>query len=94
MKRHHLTIVATVLSTLPLAAAAYVGPGAGLGLLGALWALIAALGAALMFVLLWPVRRLLLRRKLRAQQIDAANPSNPGMADPAARPASRRPGEH
>ncbi|WP_348672279.1 hypothetical protein [uncultured Abyssibacter sp.] len=52
----------------PMAAAqAYVGPGAGLSLLGALWGLIAALGAAVLFVLLWPIRRARRRRRLAAQ---------------------------
>ncbi len=41
----------------------YVGPGAGLGLIGALVGLILAVTSALGFVLLWPLRRLL--RKLR-----------------------------
>ena len=36
---------------------AYIGPGAGLSVLGALWGLILALLAALSFVLLWPLRR-------------------------------------
>ena len=50
----------------PAAALAYVGPGAGLSLLGALWGLIAALGVALMFIVAWPVRAML-RNRRRAQ---------------------------
>ena len=38
-------------------AAAYVGPGAGLSLLGALWGLVVAIGAAIGFVVGWPLRR-------------------------------------
>lgn len=49
-----------ILASLP----AYVGPGAGLGLLGALLAVAGALFAALFFVALWPVRMLL--RKMKA----------------------------
>lgn len=45
-------------------AAAYVGPGAGLSLLGALWGVVIAIGAAIGFVVLWPLRRFL--RKSRA----------------------------
>lgn len=49
---------------IPFATAqAYVGPGAGLSLLSALWGLLCAIGAALLFVVLWPLRRL--RRKRR-----------------------------
>ncbi|MGB7755237.1 MAG: hypothetical protein WBL23_04145 [Salinisphaera sp.] len=48
----------------PFAAAqAYVGPGAGLSLLSALWGLLCAIGAAFLFVILWPIRRM--RRKRR-----------------------------
>lgn len=45
-------------------ALAYVGPGAGLSLLGAFWGLIVVLVAALSFVIFWPLRRI--RRRVRA----------------------------
>ena len=45
---------ATLLTALP--AQAYVGPGAGLSLLSALWAVLAAVFVAVGFVLLWPIR--------------------------------------
>ncbi|NIU74102.1 MAG: hypothetical protein GWN71_11090, partial [Gammaproteobacteria bacterium] len=45
----------------PQVANAYVGPGAGLSLVGALWALLLAIGALLVFAGLWPVKRLLRR---------------------------------
>lgn len=48
-------------------ALAYVGPGAGLSVLGALWGLIIAILAALAFVVAWPVRRMLKRRRERLQ---------------------------
>jgi hypothetical protein len=51
-------------------AAAYVGPGAGLSLLGALWGLLLAVGAALWFVIMWPLRRM--RNRARQKQDDAA----------------------
>lgn len=51
-----------------LPAMAYIGPGAGLSLVGALWAVIAAVGAALFFILAWPLRRMLRRR--RTEQLD------------------------
>lgn len=43
-------------------ALAYIGPGAGLSLLGALWGVLAAVLASLLFLLIWPLRRLLRRR--------------------------------
>ena len=45
---------------------AYIGPGAGLGLLGALIGLVLAVGSALGFVILWPLRALLRKRKQKA----------------------------
>ncbi|MBN2162262.1 MAG: hypothetical protein JXR25_04110 [Pontiellaceae bacterium] len=42
---------------------AYVGPGAGLSALGALWALIASIGIALGAILIWPIRAVI--RKIR-----------------------------
>ena len=47
-------------------AAAYVGPGAGLTLLGALWGLIAAVVMTVGFIVLWPFRRLLFARRQKA----------------------------
>jgi hypothetical protein len=37
---------------------AYIGPGAGLSMLGAFWGLVVAVFAALSFLLLWPLRRM------------------------------------
>jgi hypothetical protein len=44
-------------------AQAYFGPGAGITMLGALWAVILAIVLALGGVLLWPIRALILRRR-------------------------------
>ena len=49
-------------------AVAYVGPGAGLSLVGAVWGLLVALFAACAFVILWPVRRFFRRRRDAAAQ--------------------------
>lgn len=58
-----VTAALVVMSSTP--ALAYIGPGAGLSLLGALWGLIAAVGLALAFVLAWPVRKMLRKRRER-----------------------------
>lgn len=63
-----LSILAAALMFSAWPAAAYVGPGAGLSLLGALWAVVAAVGMSLMFIVLWPVRRLMRRRRAAPQQ--------------------------
>ena len=58
--RSRTTVMALLMMILAWAvpADAYVGPGAGLSLLGALWGLLAAVLAAIGFILFWPIRRL------------------------------------
>lgn len=63
-----------------LPAFAYVGPGAGLSMVGAFWGLLLAVFAALAFVVVWPVRRLLKRRPSAEEQ--AAPPAAPESGDP------------
>lgn len=48
-----------------LPAHAYVGPGAGVTMLGALWGVILAIIFAVVGLLIWPIRALLLRLKKR-----------------------------
>jgi len=60
------TFVLVLTMALSEAALAYVGPGAGLSLLGALWGLLLAIGTALAFVIVWPLRRA--RRRARERQ--------------------------
>jgi membrane protein implicated in regulation of membrane protease activity len=70
-------VVAVILTAATVAAPAfaYVGPGAGLSLLGALWGLLLALLAAIGFVLGWPVRRWLSRRRAAAASDRTARPA-------------------
>lgn len=62
--------VAALFVLAPAPAFAYIGPGAGLGLLGALWGLIAAIVVALVFVIAWPVRKLFRRPRVGDAQPD------------------------
>ena len=69
--------------TLSGPAMAYIGPGAGITMLGALWGVIVAVVLALAAVLFWPIRALMRRRK----QAPAATVS---PRDDAAAPAGAR----
>jgi membrane protein implicated in regulation of membrane protease activity len=51
-----------IVAMLPLPAAAYVGPGAGISLIGSTIGLLVALGMAIGFVVIWPLRALFRRR--------------------------------
>ena len=66
-------------------AQAYIGPGAGITMLGALWGVVVALALAFGAVLFWPVRALLRRRK-RPAATEAAMPAHDGEGS-AATPA-------
>lgn len=67
MRYYHSSILAGLIVLLAAAPAiAYVGPGAGLTLLGALWGLLAALVMTVGFILLWPFRRFLFARRRHA----------------------------
>jgi membrane protein implicated in regulation of membrane protease activity len=61
------TATALMLTAAP--AMAYVGPGAGLSLLGAFWGLLVAVLAALAFVIVYPVRRMMRARRRPADTL-------------------------
>lgn len=63
--------ITTVLTLAAAPAMAYVGPGAGLSLLGAFWGLLVAILAALAFVVIYPVRRMMRARKRPAETLQA-----------------------
>jgi membrane protein implicated in regulation of membrane protease activity len=81
-------VIAAILTAATIAepAFAYVGPGAGLSLLGALWGLLLAVLAAFAFVASWPFRRWASRRRAaaasdasarRVERPDPGRPSRP-----------------
>ena len=55
-------------------ALAYIGPGAGITILGALWGVVVAIVLALVAVLVWPVR-ILFRRSRGVAKGTAAEPT-------------------
>src|SRR6266508_3861635 len=62
-RRVLLAIAPATIALAAFPAFAYVGPGAGLTLLGALWGFVLAVVMSVGFVILWPFRRLLRRNK-------------------------------
>lgn len=86
MKGSVIGVLMTMLLTAAAPAVAYVGPGAGLSMLGALWGLLVAVLAALAFVIAWPVRRYLRRRRGQPEADRAAG--TPSGEDEHAREAS------
>lgn len=85
------TFFVLVAATLPLAVQAYVGPGAGLGLLAALWGLLAAVGVAIFYVVMWPIRRA--RRRRKAEQAAVAQRTE-GSTPPGIEPKGNRDSFH
>jgi hypothetical protein len=69
-----ITIVLLSLATSPLHA--YIGPGAGISVLGSLLGILATILVAIGAIIFWPVRKLMKRRKAAAQ------PAESSAADP------------
>jgi hypothetical protein len=70
MKYTVTTILSAALLAATTPALAYVGPGAGLSLIGAFWALILAVATALFFLVAWPLRRMLRQSRARGHRTD------------------------
>lgn len=98
-RNHHtrLVFISTLTAMLlPELAAAYVGPGAGISMLGALWGLIIGVVMAIGVILFWPIRIML--RKMKANKAaaddntaataEAATAGSTGSADAANEPDS------
>ena len=76
-----LLTAALIFALTPALALAYVGPGAGISMLGALWGLIVGVVMALGVILFWPIRMMI--RKMRANKANAEE-ATAGAADSAA----------
>jgi uncharacterized membrane protein YccC len=73
-------VVLTVLSTVAMSAQAYIGPGAGIGLVGSLLGWVVGIALALFAILAWPVR--LLWRRLRRGASRSVPASSPDAEPP------------
>jgi hypothetical protein len=87
MRKLSLLVASLCLAAAATPAHAYIGPGAGITMLGALWGVIVAVALAVGAVLFWPVR-VLLRRVRRPSPPTAAATPLPG--DTAARSGQGR----
>ena len=58
-------IVVALLAAAPLLAHAYVGPGAGLGMIASLLAVVGAMLLSILGLILWPLRMLRARRQAK-----------------------------
>jgi hypothetical protein len=61
-----------VLLTVSPAALAYIGPGAGISVLGSLLGILGTIVLAIGAIVLWPLRKLIKRRKQARQAADNA----------------------
>jgi membrane protein implicated in regulation of membrane protease activity len=67
-----MVAIALGLSLLATPAFAYIGPGAGITVLGALWGVVVAVVLALAAILVWPLRALFRRRRRATRPADAS----------------------
>jgi len=78
------TVTAALLAVAPIAVQAYVGPGAGISLLGSLWGLIVGVVVALAMILFWPIRIMLRKRKAaKAAEAEAGSEESAAVAETA-----------
>jgi hypothetical protein len=79
--RQALALAGAIVCGTPLAAVAYVGPGAGLSALGSLLALIAAVLVAIAGFIWYPVKRLLRKRGEPVARAEADSATTQPRAD-------------
>ncbi|MCB1885887.1 MAG: hypothetical protein KDG89_18210 [Geminicoccaceae bacterium] len=84
MKPFRVAYLALIVVTLATPAFAYIGPGAGITMLSALWGVVVAVALAIGAVLFWPIRALMRRSRRKA---DPAAPAPTLQARDAAKDA-------
>jgi len=71
-RRVQTTVLTLFLLCLSFSASAYIGPGAGISVLGSLLGILATIVLAIGAILMWPVRKMLKRKKARAAEAESA----------------------
>ena len=67
-------IILFIFAIIPPAALAYIGPGAGISVLGSLLGILGTIVVAIGAIIFWPVRKFLKRKKQKQQA--SSDPSN------------------
>jgi membrane protein implicated in regulation of membrane protease activity len=73
---HRIAALALLLFALP--AAAYIGPGSGISLLGGIWSVLVAIVLALAAILFWPIR--LMVKRMRARKAGQQSQDQPAAS--------------
>lgn len=71
-----ITLLLLALSAGP--AAAYIGPGAGISVLGSLLGILATIVVAISAIVFWPIRKLMRRRKAKKETDVSADTDTSG----------------
>ena len=71
-RRVQTTVLTLFLLCLSFSVSAYIGPGAGISVLGSLLGILATIVLAIGAILIWPVRKMLKRKKVRAAEAESA----------------------
>jgi hypothetical protein len=87
---HGILGAALILMLAPGLALAYVGPGAGISMLGALWGLIVGVVMAVGVILFWPIRIMLRKAKAKKANAKAAASADDAASD-SSKPADNSP---
>ncbi len=74
--KHTSPVIFTLACIVAFPTMAYVGPGPGLSMIGSFFTLLAGIGIALFFVLFYPIRLLLKRRKQKSGDISTKKTSD------------------
>lgn len=75
-KRSFVLVALGIVLGVSAPAYAYIGPGAGITMLGALWAVILAVVLAIGGILFWPLRAMLRRRRRAGHSADRVSTEN------------------
>lgn len=73
---HYIKYSLLTILLIPSINLAYVGPGAGISFLGALWAVLVAIFLAVGGFLAWPIRSMIRKRKLKNQESTSDSNNN------------------